>query len=153
MRFSKGLWQMLEDVEPTYPVRVHEVRRTSDSMVVVAADRADGGRGSYVGGSSLTIRLSSPMPDVVRVTITHFAGAKSRGPEFILEKDGASVETREDENGYAMTSGRLRVELPRSGAWQYRFVGDDKPLTTSGPRALGLMKKAGKTYMREQLSL
>src|SRR5260221_14013274 len=116
MRFSKGLWQMLEGVEPTYPVRVHEVERSEGALVVVPADRADGGRGSYVGGSSLTIRLSSPMPDVIRVTVTHFAGAMPRGPEFVLEKDGASVETREDENGYAMTSGRLRVELPRSGA-------------------------------------
>src|SRR5438477_10550037 len=126
MRFSKGLWQMLEDVEPTYPVRVHEVERSSDALVVLAADRADGGRGSYVGGSSLTIRLSSPMPDVIRVTVTHFAGGKPRRPEFVLEKAGAKVELREDERCYAMSSGRLCVEVARTGAWQYRFRGADE---------------------------
>jgi alpha-D-xyloside xylohydrolase len=162
MKFSKGLWQMLEDVEPLYPVRVHEVVRTPDAMVVYASDRADGGRGSYVGGSSITIRLSSPMPDVIRVTVTHFAGGAARRPELALsswrtpegvEKQGAPVQITEDERCWTMRSGHLSVEVSRTGAWQYRFVGDDRSLTASGPKALGLMKKSGKTYVREQLSL
>jgi alpha-D-xyloside xylohydrolase len=153
MKFSKGLWQMLEDVEPVYPVRVHEAERTKDALVLLAADRPDGGRGSYVGGSSLTLRLSSPMPGVLRITVTHFAGTKPRGPHFALKEGNAPLQVQEDERGYVVSSGPLRAHVSRGNPWQYRFVGDERPLTTSGPRALALMKKSGKTYLREQLSL
>jgi len=57
MRFSKGLWQMLEASEPDVPALVHEAKRTSDALVVRAPNRPRGGGvGSYSEQARSTIR-------------------------------------------------------------------------------------------------
>jgi alpha-D-xyloside xylohydrolase len=153
VKFSKGLWQMMEDVEPVYPVRVHEVEQESEAITLTAADRPDHGRGSYVGGTLFSMRVSSPLPDVLRLTITHFQGGLPRRPSFDLVQAHAPLEMREDGDTLTIGSGKLALEIRRKGEWRYAFLGEGRRLTQSGPKALGLMRKGERTYLREQLAL
>ncbi|MBK8020953.1 MAG: alpha-xylosidase [Chloroflexi bacterium] len=52
-----------------------------------------------------------------------------------------------------LKTGDLSVVVPVSGDWNYTFLRAGTPLTDSGWKATGLMRKDGETYLREQLSL
>ena len=153
MKFSKGLWQMMPDVDPLYPVRVHQIERGDAAVTLHAADRADHGRGSYVGGSLIAFRVSSPLPEVLRLTISHFQGVVAKGPSFDLPNTEVPLAVEETDDALTIASGMLAVEFRRKGPWTYAFRGEGRPLTQSGHRALGLMRRGERTYLREQLAL
>jgi alpha-D-xyloside xylohydrolase len=153
MKFSKGLWQMMPDVDPVYPARVHQIERERGAVIVHAADRADHGRGSYVGGTLISFRVSSPLPDVLRLTISHFQGVVAQKPSFDLPDTQAPMDVRETDDALTIASGKLAVEFRRQGPWTYAFHGAGRPLTRSPHKALGLMRRGANTYLREQLSL
>src|SRR5262249_60243782 len=124
MKFSKGLWQMMPDVDPVYPVRVHQIERGDAAVTVHAADRADHGRGSYVGGTLISFRVSSPLPDVLRLTISHFQGVVPQRPSFDIPDTRASLDVRETDDALVLASGKLAVEFRRQGPWTYAFHGE-----------------------------
>src|SRR5690606_1154773 len=111
-------------------------------------------RWSYIHGTLITARFSSPAPDVIRVQLVHFKGRRERLPAFVLEDSGQNVGTiGGDETHVWLESGHLSVRVPKSGEWQFAFYRDGELLTQSEPKAVWLFDQHGKTYLREQLSL
>jgi alpha-D-xyloside xylohydrolase len=51
-------------------------------LVVLAPVRPIRDRGDTLQGPVLTITLSSPLPDIVRIRIEHFTGGLARGPQI-----------------------------------------------------------------------
>ncbi|MGC8831949.1 MAG: alpha-xylosidase [Thermoproteota archaeon] len=154
MKFSEGFWRMRPGVIPHYPVQVHEVEVEPDSLTVYAATRRLTHRGDTIGLPLLTIRFSSPMPNVIRVQIYHHKGKKPLKPVFQINTDPATrVQIHEDAQAATLTSGRLTVHVEKEGGWRITFKDGDRVVTSSGWRAMGVMDTAEGRYVREQLSL
>jgi alpha-D-xyloside xylohydrolase len=156
MKFDEGHWRLLPGVEAIYPITVVDVRAEPDALVVTGYDHVINARWSYLHGAVITARFTSPMPDVLRVQLTHFKGRRERLPAFDLDyaRANRSVSTGRDENHAWLNAGRLCVSVPTEGKeWRFAFHRDDRALTESEPRAAGLFRKNGATYLREQLSL
>src|SRR5262249_38308115 len=64
-----------------------------------------------------------------------------------------SVSTGNDDKHAWLNAGNLSVVVPTEGDWRFVFKRDGELLTESEPRAVGMFKQNGKTYLREQLSL
>jgi alpha-D-xyloside xylohydrolase len=155
MKFDEGMWRLLPGVEAVYPLTVVDVRVEADAVVVTGYDRPIHGRWSYLDGKSITARFTSPMPDVIRVQLTHFKGRRECVPAFDLDYalTNPNVSTGRDEQHAWLRAGSVSVVVTTQGEWRICYERDGELLTVSEPRAIGLFTQNGTTYLREQLSL
>jgi alpha-D-xyloside xylohydrolase len=155
MKFTDGNWMMRKGVRAFYPAQAYDIEAARDSLTVYAPTRPIQHRGDTLDGTLLTVRFSSPMPDVIRVRLTHFSGVEGRGPHFpLLSQEAAGVTVHDSDRAAVLTSGRLSVRVNRAGGWGVAFLAGDRTITSSGFRGMGyvLVEDEG-PYLHEQLSL
>ena len=155
MKFDQGTWRLLPGTEAIYPVTIVDVRVEPDALIVSGYDHVIDTRSNYLEGTLITARFTSPMPNVIRVELTHFKGRRDRLPAFDLDYAARNnaVSVGQDDQHAWLKSGGLTVIVPTEGEWRIAYSRDDQPLTESEPHAVGLFTQDGKTYLREQLSL
>jgi alpha-D-xyloside xylohydrolase len=154
MKFSDGEWLMQPGVSAHYPVEVHDVTATNDRLVIHAATRPVRHRGDTLGGPLLTIRLASPMDDVISVGIEHFAGAVDRNPKIPLQPQNApKISINNGKQEAVLRSGRLGVHVRKEG-WEVTFKAAGRLLTKSAARGMGYLQYAGRgAFVHERLQL
>lgn len=154
MKFTDGNWLMQAGVRAHYLAQAYEVRATDDLLTIEAPTKRINHRGDTLGGPVVTVQFSSPMPDVVRVRLSHYSGVKQHGPNFpIYEATEKPVQIRITDSAATLTSGQLSVEVSRGG-WDVAFKADGKTITRSGSRGMGLAEVDGDgKYLHEQLAL
>ena len=155
MKFDAGNWKLLPGTEATYPLSVVDVRTEPDALVVTGYNKTVHHRADYLDGAIFTARFTSPLPDVIRVQITHFKGRRPRQPAFDLDysRSNPDAEIGRDEARAWLKTGELAVVVPVEGEWRVDFVRGGRPLTSSEQKATGLFTRDGRIYLREQLSL
>ena len=155
MKFNRGQWELLPGTEAIYPVTITDVSTDNQSLTMSGYSHHVNSRGNYIHGTIITARFTSPMPNVIRVQLTHFKGRRARLPAFDLDyaATNTTASTGYDENHVWLKAGQVSVSVPQKGEWQFAFQRDGLPLTESEPRAVGLFTQNGETYLREQLSL
>jgi alpha-D-xyloside xylohydrolase len=120
-------------------------------------------RGDTLGNVNLTIQITAPYPEVLRIQTFHHMGLAERFPQFeIAEPTTGNLKAEETEDRIIVSSGTLRVEVMKANAAITFYRGDEK-ITASGAKDLAYMKTDWKglaydkgpedAYMREQLSL
>ncbi|MEO8606577.1 MAG: alpha-xylosidase [Chloroflexota bacterium] len=155
MKFDLGQWGLQPDTQAIYPNTIVDVRVEPDALVVTGYDHDVQSRGSFIHGTIISARFTSPMPNVVRVQLTHFKGRRERQPAFDLDYSlsNTAVSTGQDKEQAWLKTGNVSVVVPTQGTWKFDILRDGQPLTGSEPHAVGLFTQNGKTYLREQLSL
>ncbi len=81
---------MREGVRASYPAEAHDVDIADDALTVYAPAQPIRHRGDTLTGPLLTLRLSSPMADVIRVRLTHYEGGPDVGPHFPVFPQGGT---------------------------------------------------------------
>ena len=155
MKFTDGNWLMRDGVRAFYPAEAYDVETTADALTVYAPTHHIRHRGDTLAGPLLTIQFSSPMADVIRVKLTHFAGQVPRLPQFQVFQDRTpDLSIVEDEQSATLTSGRLAVRVARGDSWRVEFLGDTKLITSSQARGMGIAEVQDMgSFIHEQLSL
>ena len=170
MKFTDGYWRMRPGVHAMHPVEVRDVAEEPGKLTVYAPTRRIRHRGDTLLGPLATITYSSPLPDVIGVKITHFAGEVPRRPGFELQDAGLpdpvppEIEVSVAESVARLTSGALSVRVGRGEGWHVDFVAgapadgapaDGRPaLTTVLPKATAFIETdGGRHYVREQLEI
>ena len=148
MKFTDGHWLMRPGVTPAYPVEVLDVAETPEGLRVLAPTYPVQSRRDLQSGAVLTVDLTSPMPDVVGVRVTHHAGSAKKTPRFELFPSGPAPTI----DGDTLTSGALSVRVTRN-PWRLEFVAGGRVLTSSGENDLGLMSTPDGHHVRERLNL
>lgn len=154
MKFTDGQWLLRPGVTAHYAAEAHTISAESDRLVMHAPVRPIRHRGDTLQGPLLTVTLSSPLADVVRVRIEHFTGGAPRGPEIPLAVNEAPAVAIDDAADAAtLTSGGLTVRVKKPG-WELAFEGGGRVLTRSAWRGVGYVQMAdGGAHVHEQLSL
>jgi alpha-D-xyloside xylohydrolase len=155
VKFNFGHWQILPGIEAIFPVSIVDVQVEPSALVVVGYNHHVHHRANLLDGVVITARFTSPMPDVIRVQLTHFKGRRDRLPAFDLDyaRRNPNVSTGRDETHAWLKAGNLSVSVPTDGSWGFTFERDGQVLTASEAQGVGLFKQNGATYIREQLSL
>ena len=154
MKFTDGYWQLRDDVQARYPAQVYDVTAEADALIVYAPTRKIEHRGDTLNEPLLTARCTSPAPDVISVSVSHFLGAGPRLPQFRIDADPSTqVRIQVEESQATITSGALTARFRRGEHWALEFLADDTVLTRSAGKAMALMTKSGTSYIREQLGL
>jgi len=152
MKFTDGNWMLQPGVKAHYATEGYEVRQSEATLTLIAPCHAIRHRGDTLTGPALTVTVSSPMPDVIRVRVEHFQGVQDKGPHFdITEAPGpVSIQVTDDEASF--TAGALSARIDRKN-WRIDFVADGEPVTSSLPRSTAMMETPDGKFMVDQLSL
>jgi alpha-D-xyloside xylohydrolase len=141
MKFTDGFWEIRRGVTPHHATQVIDVETHGTGITAWAATRPVADRGATLNQPLLTVRLSSPMTDVVSVRMTHHEGGPAPRPSFALaEPSSVDAEVTRDGDAFTLRSGRLSVRVPARGAWRLDFSGEGRLLTESSTRNLAWME-------------
>lgn len=164
MKFSNGCWLQKEGTSCFSPAEVYYYRFDGEKVTITAPTSPINHRGDTLGGVNLTLEITAPMPEVIRVKTYHYLGVKKRGPEFELDNiTTGNIDYKDEEDRLVISSGSFRLEIDKASC-ALRFYRGEEPVTSSGWRDLAYMKTDWRglpyddgglhdTYMREQLSL
>jgi alpha-D-xyloside xylohydrolase len=154
MKFTDGHWRMRAGVDPAYPVEVLDVEPGPGTLTIHAPSYRVRSRVDLQRGPVFTVDISAPMPDVVGVSVTHYAGTVARPPRFELFGNGSSdAGVSCDEQVATLVSGALSVRVDRTD-WRLDFLAGDRVLTTSGPEDLAFITTSdGGHFVRERLRI
>jgi len=152
MKFTAGYWGMRPGVEPFFPVQVLDVEIDAEGMTVYAKTRKSPDRFDTINQPLVTVRFTSPLPNVVRVQIVHHKGRVVRTPRFELFGQSTPIAVH-DGDGFAMlTSGDLSVRVSKDD-WRVDFMEGAKVITSSGAHGMGFVDTPEGRFVHEQLNL
>lgn len=163
MKFSNGCWLQKEGCSCFSPAEVYFTKIEKDQVTICAPTGKIAHRGDTLGGINLTIEITAPAKEVLRIRTSHYLGVQKKAPEFELNLTDGNLEAEETKEMLIIRSGQLRMEIQKENA-AIDFYRATEKITSSGWRDLAYMKTDWKglayddgglhdTYMREQLSL
>ena len=157
MKFTDGNWMLQPGVTAHYPAEAHDASVSGRGLVFHAPVRPIRHRGDTLQGPLLTIRLDSPMTDVIRVRIEHFTGRDEAGPRIpLFPEKKPKVKMNVTDKEAILRSGGLSAHVARGTGigWGVSFQSAGRVITQSGPRAMGYVEWPGRgNFVHEQLSL
>ena len=120
MKFSNGCWLQKEDCACFSPAQIYFTKIEKDRVTLCAPTNKINHRGDTLGGVNLTIQISAPYPEVLRIQTYHHMGLKERMPQFELAApQNGNLAAEETEKHFASRL-RKRVERLYSGAERRR---------------------------------
>ena len=156
MKFTDGYWLLRKQYRPVYAVECGGSRIGEDSLVLYGVSHHINSRSDSVGVPTITVKLTAPRENVIKLSLVHYAGAVYRGPFVEVSCDGSKPVITEEEDTIEFRSGNLRAVVDkRPNSWGIRFYEGDRYLTDTGYRNMASMQDTvtGKSYMLEQLAI
>ena len=156
MKFTDGYWCVKKEMTPLYAVEYADCRRNGNELTIYAPGKHIANRGDCLNLGMLTIRLSSPMEDVIKVSISHFDGTAYRGPFAEIKNTTPHVRIEENEEFLLYQSGETKAVVDkRPDFWGIRFLDGDRELTSTGFRNMANIRnnETGRTYTVEALAI
>ena len=164
MKFSNGCWLFKEGCSCFSPQEVYFTEITETKVKLTAPTQHINQRGDTLGGIILTLEITSPAVEVIRVRTYHHKGKIHKGPSFELyQNDELPLDVTDNDDVIIIKSGDLNLEITKQN-WSMTYKRYNQVITKSTGRDLGLMKTDWKgfyydkgddtdTYMRQMLSL
>lgn len=164
MKFHNGCWLLKEGYGCFSPEHVYEVNEKKDEVTLCAPTARIVEKGDTLGGINLTVRITAPMPEVIRVQTVHHRGVKQDVTRFELNlpEESECFHMEETDDEIIVYSGHLSLVINKEN-WSMRYERDGRLLTKSGKRDLAYMKTDWKgeaydhgsqdAYMRQQLGI
>ena len=87
MKFSNGCWLQKEGMACFPPAEVYFTKIEDSKVTLCAPTHKISHRGDTLGGANLTIEITTPMPEVIRVKTSHYLGVLDKSPKFELNID------------------------------------------------------------------
>ena len=155
MKFTNGYWLIRPNFQMQYATQAVRVEKRPDVLHVLSACRPIHHRGDTLDGGTLDVTFTAPRENIIRVTVTHFAGKRANAPHFETYEAPVNAVIEENEEMVSFTSGKLTARVQKGENWRVDYLADGKVLTSSAFRGMGraLDKDTGKTYMSDSLML
>lgn len=156
MKFTNGFWKIREEITPLYAVEYGGSRINGGELTIYAPGKQIRSRGDILNLGMLTIRITSPMEDILKISVSHFEGAADPGPFTGIEEYDPRVNIVESEEQIIFQTGNTKAVVDKQpDSWGIRFLDGDRELTSTGLKNMAYMKNRdnGKCYMVEQLAL
>jgi alpha-D-xyloside xylohydrolase len=141
MKFTDGFWQLRPGVTPLYAQEAYDIWPEGENGIVVTAPTmVIEKRGDVLNRPVLTVRLSSPLPNIIGVKVSHFTGGRDElGFDLVGAEEGHGVVSITDEQG-VLTSGALSVTVQKGAPYGLTFEAAGRVLTTAGAKSTAHMR-------------
>lgn len=164
MKFHNGCWVKEKGTELFSPKEIHFFEAKDNIFSICAPTNWINNRGDVLEGINLTIVVSSPAPEIIRVQTKHHLGVSHKGPDFELNLPKKScLDIRETEDRFILSSGSLSLEITKKPFYMFYKRGDE--VITKSIDGLACVKRdwhgfiydadgdTENTYMTQNLSL
>ncbi len=164
MKFSNGCWLQKEGCSCFAPAEAYFIKIEEKKVTICAPTAHIVTRGDTLGGINLTLEITSPAPEILRVRTYHYKGEVVNTPSFELElNEELPLDVIDNEEEISIKSGELTLVITKKN-WSMTYYRNGEMITRSAGRDLALMKTdfkgfayndtdAEETYMRQMLSL
>ncbi len=164
MKFSNGCWLQKEGYGCHAPQEVYFTKIEDTKVTLCAPTIHITSRGDTLGCINLTLEITSPAPDIMRVRTYHHKGAVTNSPSFELElNEELPLQVEDSEKEIKIVSGGLTLAITKN-PFSMTYLRNGEVITKSAGRDLALMKTNWKgyaydkgdnqdTYIRQMLSL
>ncbi len=164
MKFSNGCWLQKEGCACFAPQEIYFTKLENHKVTLLAPTNHIRHRGDTLGGINLTLEITSPAPDIIRVRTYHHKGTITDAPAFELSlTDELPLSIVDSEEEIRIASGTLTLVITKKN-WSMTWLRDGKFITSGNGRDLALMKTNWlgdaydrgdneETYIRQMLSL
>ena len=117
MKYHNGCWLLKEGYGSFSPQQVYEVTKKDTEVILCAPTSRISHKGDTLGGINLTLRITAPLPEVIRVQVYHHMGVRKKGPEVELNLSGGrklevSEELSSGDTKHAYHHGRCDIGSP-----------------------------------------
>jgi len=154
MKFTDGQWLTKEKHTLLHPQQVFDVNYENGELTVFAFTQFAPGRAQTLDQGTITIRLSSPQENIIKVRTNHFDGMMEKGPFFPLNDD-KSIQTEfvEDETTITFITGKTKAVITKI-PFSITYFYEDRKLTSSLPKCTAhINNDKDEKFIREQLTL
>ncbi|MDF2984511.1 MAG: glycoside hydrolase family 31 [Eubacterium sp.] len=154
MKFTDGFWLKQKGVSIYSPAEVRDYTIKEKSVVLYTPVVKITKRGQTLQGPLLTLEISSPGCNIIKVKAQHFIKRLPVIPEFELNVDNNFIpEIAEEDEEIIFSSGKTSVRICKTD-FSLSFYYEDRLLTKSGTGQMGYIaiEQAG-PHFREQLDL
>jgi len=136
-----------------FPRTVHDVSQSDDGITLYAPCKDINHRGDTLDGPLLTVKLSSPMANVVRVQTWHYKGRQNKGPHFYIAQTDDQPHIVANDADISLQSGDLKVSVDKND-FGLNFYNGNTKINAGDAKGLAWIEGPNdKTYMRAQLNL
>ncbi len=134
MKFTNGYWMTKPEYRMNFATQCVRAEQAGRELRLLAACRPVRRRGDVLNIAALQVTLSAPRKHIIRVQVTHFAGAADCGPHFETVTEDTVPEICIGEETASLRSGNLTARaVIREGVWQIDFLDPDgNRLTSTG---------------------
>lgn len=156
MKFTKGYWQIRDEITPLYAIEYGDSKIGENSLTVYAPAKHIEKRGDCLNLGMLTVSLSSPMENVIKVSVSHFEGTQYKGPFAEITDENPAIHIEETEEEIIYRTGETKAVIDkRPNSWGICFYDGDRKLTNTGFHNMACMSNgdSGRRFMVEQLAL
>lgn len=155
MKFTDGYWEIRKGVTPFQLAQVHDVQVEPDALTAYCTTKYMNTRGDTLNTPMIAVRLTAPMPNVIRVQMMHYKGRKATGPHFPLHglAEGSPAQIQQTAEAATLTSGKLSARVSTGADWRLDFLDGTRPVTGSGWRGMGFMNTPDGKYAMAELNL
>jgi alpha-D-xyloside xylohydrolase len=154
MKFNNGYWLLREGVTAKFAVEAVQAETDGTALSVYASSKMIQSRRDCNDLTMLTVTYTAPAPDVIKVSVVHFDGAKQPTPSFSLTPDpSAKPNIQIGDKSASFTSGNLSITIPLGQPWHGTWSYQDRTLTTVESKSTGSMLDGDKPYIKDELTL
>ncbi len=163
MKFSNGCWLLKEGYEIFNPKEVYFTKEENNKLILLLPTNHIRHRGDTLGGVNITVEITAPMTDVIRVKAFHYAGVQKKSPEFQLNTNNLPLDYDNTEDELTIKNGSLKLVIDKKN-YEMKYFRENTLLSKSGGRDFGLIKEGWKglyydkaehekTYFKQELSM
>lgn len=136
MKFSNGCWLQREGCACFAPQEIYFSSIGEKKVTLLAPTRPILQRGDTLGGINLTLEITSPAPEILRVRTYHHKGSLKNTPSFGLElTEPLPLDVQETEDAVSVSSGTLTLTVTKKN-WSMTYLRDGNIITKSAGRDL-----------------
>ena len=140
MKFSNGHWLLKERCECFDAKQAYDVIIEPGKVTILVPTTWIRHRGDTLGGINLTVVITSPLPEVLRIQTWHHIGTRQKAPQFELHTSNISPLTaKETEDKILISSGTLTLEITKQ-PWSMTYKRNGEIITKSAEKDLALIK-------------
>lgn len=150
MRFHNGHWVKEKGTELFSPKEIYYSEIKENVLSFCAPTTYIANRGCVLEGINLTIEVSSPAPEIIRVKTKHHLGRLHKGPDFELNIPERSVlNIKELDDRFECTSGSLTLVLTKK-PFSMLYKRGDEVITKSMTGDLACVKRDWHGYYYDE---
>ncbi|WP_432631557.1 alpha-xylosidase [Brachyspira sp.] len=155
MKFLDGMWEVKKGVKINRARHVYEIHKHENYLTIIAPTTFIKQNADTLNISILTVTISSPLEDVIKVRAVHHDGKVDREPHFdINENSDVKVSIEENDDIVKFTSGKASVVIKKGETWFMGYYYNGEYLTSSEEHGLAyIIDEKERTHIREMLNI